>query len=178
MKPSRKHKFWLNHKLSAINFLMLPNLKPTREMPWRFVFEHRLAYNLILVPSSLRTTLFVLVPRDETRRWAISVAMEDRKFREEASSKRILPPIVGRIERTRSRFTIGTTTFTCGFSQKSERSLEIRSRGTEPEIHRIFCPASTSPRKGVSKRRPRIPRNILSIGRSLPRRPRGHGVNY
>lgn len=174
MKPSRKHKFWLNHKLSAINFLMLPNLEPTREMPWRFVFEHRLAYSLILVPSSLRTTLFVLVPRDETRRWAISVAMEDRKFREEASKR--MP--AHRRENRANAVVVYDRNGDVHVRVLSERSLEIRSRGTEPEIHRIFCPASTSPGKGVSKRRPRIPRNILSIGRSLPRRPRGHGVNY
>lgn len=116
-------------------------------MLWRFVFEHRSAYILILVPSSLRTTLFVLVPRDETRRWAISSRWRIGNFVKKPH-RNGCPPIVGRIERTRSTFTIGTATFTCGFSRRTKsRVPEIRSRGTEPEIRRIFCPAPTSPGK-------------------------------
>lgn len=61
---------------------MLPNLQPTRKIPWRFVFEPRIGVYIamILLPSSLRTTLFVLVPQDETSRWAISSRWTIRNF--------------------------------------------------------------------------------------------------
>lgn len=133
---------------------MLSNLKPTREMPWRFVFEPRLAYNSIL-PPSFRTTMFILVSRDETRRWAISSRWAIGNFVRKPHRNEC-PPIVERIERTAVDIydRNDDVHVRVSLSELGLSGLWDPRPKTGPEMRRIFCSAPTSPGKGVSKRRP------------------------